>query len=292
MTASAGVVGVGMMGAGVAESILRAGMQTWVCDVDHDAVARLVEMGATAVATPRDLAREVDVVCVVVFDGPQVEDVVLGPAGIVHGARPGTVVCICSTVDDATVRRVHDAALAHDVHVLDAGISGGADRARVGALVTMVGGRDADVDRARPVLVAFSAEVIHAGALCAGMHLKLVKNLVSYLVLCGVHEGLAFAEELGISAETARHVFAASHLLDDFFHFATSRPSARPLGADADPAAIERARFFARVARKDLESAAAVAREIGIDLPAARVARERADAYFLVPEFTSSETWS
>ena len=276
------MVGVGNMGGGIARALVRVGFPTTVCDVRDEAVAALVAEGATEAPTPAAVAERAEVVCVVVFDAAEVDDVVFGRDGIVAGARPGTIVCICSTVDVAAVHDTHRRAAAYGVHVVDSGVAGG-QRAVDGGLVTFVGGDDDVVARARPVLEAFSRDVVHAGPLGAGMHLKLVKNLVSYATMCAVHEGMWFAEGLGIAADAARHALEETYLLDDFFHGVTSRPSASPLPDDGDPDEIEERTFFARLARKDLDAIQAVAAAHGLELPTAQVAWEQAPRYFLVP---------
>jgi 3-hydroxyisobutyrate dehydrogenase-like beta-hydroxyacid dehydrogenase len=277
-----GVVGVGNMGSGIARALLRAGLSTAVCDQRRDAVVPLVAEGATVAPTPAALASGSDVVCVVVFDGAQVDEVMFGDDGVVSGAAPGTVVCICSTVSVAVVRDAYRGAAEHAVRVIDAGVAGG-PRALEGGLVTFVGGDDEDVAAARPALEAFSRDIVHAGPLGSGMQLKLVKNLVSYTTMSAVHEGMWFAEELGIAPEAARHALEETYLLDDFFHSVTVRASARPLDADTDPGEVEQRRFYAGLARKDLAAIQAEAAAHGLELPVARVAWEQAPRYFLVP---------
>jgi 3-hydroxyisobutyrate dehydrogenase-like beta-hydroxyacid dehydrogenase len=110
-----------------------------------------------------------------------------------------------------------------------------------------------------------------------------VKNLVSYTTMCAVHEGMWFAERLGIAPEAAQFALEETYLLDDFYHSTTSR-SAAPHGADADPDLVEASRFFARLARKDLEAIQAEAAAHGVELPTARVAWEQAPHYFRVPD--------
>ena len=126
-----------------------------------------------------------------------------------------------------------------------------------------------------------SGEVFHAGPLGAGMQLKLVKNTMSYLTLCAVHEALLLGEELGFDADQVRRVAECSRLVDHFFWFPMSRPTARPL---AEGPALASARFFAEIARKDLATAAEMGRDAGVALPVTALAAQLTDRYFLVPE--------
>jgi 3-hydroxyisobutyrate dehydrogenase-like beta-hydroxyacid dehydrogenase len=219
-----------------------------------------------------------------VFDGAQVEDVLFGTDGVVGGATPGTVVCVCSTVEPDAITDFSARAAPAAVHVIDAGVAGGYLAAAKGQLVTTVGGEPAQVEAARPVLDAFSKEVIHAGPLGAGLRVKLLKNHLSYLAMFSVTETLILAEELGISAATIEHLTRASNLLDDFFWGPMARPSSQRLGPDADANERERAAHFAQTARKDLSSVEALASGVGVDLPMARTARRHAGRFFLAAE--------
>ena len=126
-----GVVGVGNMGGGIARALLaRPACPTTVHDVRPDAVVALVAEGAVAAGSAAGWRPTCDVVCVVVFDAAQVDDVLFGPDGIVEGAAPGTVVCICSTVDVAVVHDAHERAAVAGVRVIDAGVAGGPARGR------------------------------------------------------------------------------------------------------------------------------------------------------------------
>jgi 3-hydroxyisobutyrate dehydrogenase-like beta-hydroxyacid dehydrogenase len=283
MTIRAGVIGLGAMGLPISACIAQAGFPVSVFDVRDDAVARAVDAGAQAATSPAAVAAVADVVCIVVFDEAQVDAVLFGPDGIVAAAVPGTVVCICSTIDDEAVPRFAARAAASGVEVIDAGVAGGAPAADAASLVTMVGGPDAVVERARPVLDAFSKEIVHAGPLGAGMQLKLVKNLGSYLVLCAANETVLFAEALGIDAAAVHHVNEASNMLEQFFWWTVDRPTNQRLDATAPAAGVARARGLAELARKDLDAIQALAARMGVELPAAHTAHDQADRYFLAP---------
>jgi 3-hydroxyisobutyrate dehydrogenase-like beta-hydroxyacid dehydrogenase len=115
------------------------------------------------------------------------------------------------------------------------------------------------------------------------MELKLVKNAMSYLTMCAVHESLLLGEELGFSSELVREVVVESHLVDHFFWFPQSRPSARPLDPATSPEAVVANRHYVVLAEKDLRAAAAAADAVGMDHPVIDLATELAPRYFLVP---------
>lgn len=280
----AGVVGLGRMGLPMTRCLVQGGFRPIVHDVHPDALAAAVALGARAGASAAEVASASDVVCIVVLDLPQVEAVLFGPGGVVAGAHEGLVVCVCSTIPDDAVAGLAERAAAHDVLLIDSGVAGGPPGAETASLVTMVGGPADVLERARPVLDAFSAEVVHAGPLGAGMQLKLVKNLGSYLVLCAANEVMRLTDALGIPAAAVNHVNDASHMLDQFWTMTVERPTNRPLGANAPAAEVTQARELAALCRKDLDAVIALGARVGEELPAARCAHELAPRFFLAPE--------
>jgi 3-hydroxyisobutyrate dehydrogenase-like beta-hydroxyacid dehydrogenase len=147
----------------------------------------------------------------------------------------------------------------------------------------MAGGSARDVARARLLLECFSKEVIHAGPLCSGMRLKLLKNHLSYLALGIAHEARRLAEVAGIEAGVLRHVVAETRLLEQFFHFGLERDRSERLAPDADAEALGHARKFTEMAHKDLDAALALARDHDLALPFGETARAQAGRYFLLP---------
>jgi 3-hydroxyisobutyrate dehydrogenase len=285
----AGVIGLGKIGTPMAQRVLDKGFPLAVRDVRAAAMQPLVAGGAQACASAAEVARASDVICVVVLDDAQVEEVLLGPQGIFEGAQSELVVCVSSTVRESTVFRLAEAGRPRGVHVIDAGVAGGYTSAETGTLVTTVGGDRAQFERAQPVLQAFSKEVIHAGSLGAGMRLKLIKNLISYLAMIAGHEGMLLAEAAGIEPEAVRHVVEQTDLVNQFFHGALTRPSPQRLGSDAPAEELEHAIHFAEVARKDMAAIEDFGRELGLELPYARTAQENAGRLFLAPREPAGE---
>ncbi|MEZ4217445.1 MAG: NAD(P)-dependent oxidoreductase [Myxococcota bacterium] len=290
MGVRAGFVGVGRIGRPMAQRAIDAGLEVAVCDARAEAVAPLVAAGARAFGTPAEVAAVSDVVCVVVLDDAQTRDVVAGARGLLAGASPGDVVCICSTVSEPTVLELAERAREAGIELLDAGVAGGSPSAETGTLVTMVGGEAAAVERARPVLMTFSKELLHAGGAGAGMRLKLVKNLVSYLALGASHEGRLLAEACGFDAGLVARVVDSTSLLDQFFRFGLERPRAQRWPADAAGPELEHAVAYTGIARKDLAAALALARDVGAELPLAERAREAAGSLFLLPRERETPT--
>src|SRR5262245_43346514 len=149
-----GVVGTGIMGAPMARNLLRAGHAVTVHNRSPARIAPLVEAGAVAAASPRDVASRVDAVITCVPDTPDVEAVVLGVDGLLAGAAGGLLVIDTSTIAPVAARRLAERAAAVGVDMLDAPVSGGEQGAIAGTLSIMVGGRREAFDRAAPVFAA------------------------------------------------------------------------------------------------------------------------------------------
>ena len=281
---SAGVVGLGMMGSGIALSLDAAGLLGAAFDVQPAVFESFPQLADRARPTAAALAAEVDVVFLVVVDRAQLEEVLFSAGGVVEGAHAELVACVCSTVTADDVAELAARAADAGLTLVDVGIAGGPDAAATGNLLTTIGADDDIFTRIAPCLDAISVRAIHAGPLGSGMKLKLVKNALSFMTMCAVHEALLLGEELGFSSELVKEVAVDSNLVDHFFWFPMGRPSARPYGDDVDPKMLGANRHFAELARKDVAAAAAAADSVGMDHPVMDLTVAQASRYFLLPE--------
>lgn len=194
--AKAGVIGLGMIGSGVALCLARAGGLAAVYDIRPDAAAGLDGVSAVA-ASPAAVARDADVVIIAVVSAQQTLDVLQGPEGVLAGARPGSVVVLVATVsldDLGRIRAVTDAA---GVGLVDCGVTGG-QKARENGLVCLVGGDDETVARVRPVLDGFARHVAHMGPAGAGMAAKIARNVIVYGCLRAGYEAAVLCRNAGV----------------------------------------------------------------------------------------------
>lgn len=197
-TLRAGVIGLGMIGGGVATSLARSGRTPLVYDVRPEAATGLP---ARPAATPAAVAAGSDVVLVAVVDAAQVRAVLRGDDGVLAGARPGLIVVVLSTVSVPEVAELATECGHHGVTVLDCGVTPG-DRAATNGMVAMLGG-DADaVRRARPVLEDFAKQVVHCGPLGAGMATKIARNVITYGSWRAVQEAADLAAAAGVDPRT------------------------------------------------------------------------------------------
>jgi len=267
----AAIIGLGRMGGPMADHVVRAGHDVRVFDLSPDAIAARVAAGATAAASPAEAAEGASVVGVVVFDDAQAVEVVAGAEGVLRTLYPGAVVAIHTTVTLDTIRALAEAAEQAGVQVLDAGISGGEEGAGAGTLLTMVGGDAAPLDTARPVLDAFSKEVLHAGPLGAGMALKLARNAAGYSMMAVVHESMALAVRAGVDLDQLRHTITETGVLRQAMSpFDLGGPDPLPEGESGLRLAME---HLVRLGDKDLAHSLDLAARLGVDMPVTETTR-------------------
>lgn len=273
-----GVIGLGDIGSGVARAVERAGLELVVSDVRPEATAAFA--GTEVADGPRALAATSDVIAVAVVTDAQVADVLDPGTGALAAARPGTVVVVLSTVAVDTVEQVAEWAGAKAVGVVDCGVSGGPAAAADGSLVAMVGGEPDVVDRVRPVLECFSSLVVHMGPLGAGIKAKLARNLVQYGSWLAAYEAQVLAEASGIELAKLAEVIRASDEKIGGASRLMFRPTVTPFGPEDHPMIVGAMRSAAELAHKDLRAALQLAGRLGVSLPLAAMADDRADAMF------------
>jgi 3-hydroxyisobutyrate dehydrogenase-like beta-hydroxyacid dehydrogenase len=260
-----GVVGLGMIGGGVAVSLANSGRPAAaVYDVRGDAADGLE--GVPGVAdSPAEVARACDVVLVAVNTAEQAHSVLSGAEGLLAGARPGAVVVLLSTVSLPAVRGLAEQCAEHGVTLLDAGVTGGSVAAQNG-LVTMVGGPEDVVARVLPVLQDFSRHVVHCGALGAGMATKLARNALTYSWWAAAREATGLAAAAGVDPATLLEVLRTA---DD-----SVKPSLHlELMVAHWKLAPEQVEWAAGLADKDLDAAQQLAAEVGVPTPLVDVVR-------------------
>ena len=201
MKESIGFIGLGIMGGAMAANVLRAGYDLTVWNRTPGRITPLAEAGAAVAAGPADLAGRSDIIITCVSDTPDVEAVILGPGGVIEGARPGALVIDCSTISPEATRIIGARLRQKGVHLLDAPVSGGSEGAARGTLSIMLGGEADQVARALPVLQAMGQTITHVGGQGAGQMAKLVNQVLVVVTMQGVAEALLLAQAGGLDLE-------------------------------------------------------------------------------------------
>ena len=256
-----GFIGLGVMGRSMALNLLRARHDLTVYARRPVSREPLVERGAAPAATPAALAADCDAVFTMLTGTADVEQVLLGDDGVVHGARPGTVVVDTSTIDPTATRAIAVRLGERGVDMLDAPVSGGPHGARDATLSIMVGGKADALERARPLFDCIGTKVLHMGDHGAGQATKACHQLLLLVTAQGVAEALTLARSAGLDAGKVREAMlqgmASSRVLDFF--------GDRMARRDFD-AGIE-----SRLYHKDLDIVLSLAHDLGVSLPAGAV---------------------
>lgn len=189
-----GFIGLGIMGQGMARNLLRAGFDLSVWNRSAARMEPLLAAGARAAASPAELAGRCSVVITCVSDTPDVEDVVLGEQGAIHGLQAGSLLIDMSTISPQATQTMSRRLAENGVHMLDAPVSGGSEGAARGTLSIMVGGEEEQVARAMPLLQAMGQSITHVGGQGAGQMVKLVNQILVVVTMLGVGEALLFAQ--------------------------------------------------------------------------------------------------
>ena len=205
-----GVVGAGRMGQPIIGHLAKKGFDVRVNDIDADKRAEAEKRGGKWSADAAALARECDAILVCVGYDRELREL-LSDGGILPHLRRGAIVAVLSTVHPDTVRELAGRAGARGAHVVDATMCRGQWAADKGTLLSFVAGGADVVDRLRPVLAAFSTDIVPTGDIGSAQVAKAVNNMVMWACLVANHEGLALAQRHGLDVETIRKALLTTH---------------------------------------------------------------------------------
>lgn len=213
MTTSAvrtvGVLGAGRMGTPIIGHLARKGFTVAAYDIDparRDAVAAL---GCGWADGPAALGAAADVVLVCVGYDEELRSL-MTPERLLKAIRPGTIVAVLATVHPRTIRHLAEAGEARQVHVVDSTVCRGGVAADAGTLLSFIGGEPAVVERIRPVLAAYSADIVHTGAIGSAQVAKAANNLIMWACLIANHEALALSQRFGVDVDALREALKMS----------------------------------------------------------------------------------
>jgi 3-hydroxyisobutyrate dehydrogenase len=190
------------MGASMCGHLIRHGYSLTVMSRHRKKAQSLMDAGATWVDTPAAVAAVSDVIFSMVGYPHDVREVILGPDGALGSARPGTVLVDMSTSEPSLAVEIASRASAHDVHALDAPVSGGDVGAREGTLSIMVGGPAEAVEMVRPCFEAMGRTIIHQGGPGTGQHTKMVNQILIASAMVGMAEALVYSYRAGLDIES------------------------------------------------------------------------------------------
>jgi 2-hydroxy-3-oxopropionate reductase len=196
-----GFVGLGIMGRPMAKNLLKAGHAVTVYDIMPTGMDDVVAAGAQKGASPKDVASRTDIIITMVPDGPEVEQAVLGPNGVLEGARKGAIVIDMSSINPTVSQKVGAACEAKGVEFLDAPVSGGEPKAIDGTLAIMVGGDESVFAKMQPILASMGSTVTLTGPIGAGNVTKLANQIMVACNIAAMGEALVLATKAGLDPE-------------------------------------------------------------------------------------------
>jgi 3-hydroxyisobutyrate dehydrogenase len=200
------LLGLGLMGSGMARRLLGAGFPLSVYNRTADKAAPLVADGARFAGSPREAAAGADVVVSMVADDVASRSLWLGERGALDVMMKGSLLIESSTVTPAWISELAEAAQAKGVDVLDAPVTGSRMHAASGELNFLVGGSAEALERARPMLAAMGRSVVHVGPTGSGALLKLINNFLCGVQAASLAEALVLIERAGLDRDTATQV--------------------------------------------------------------------------------------
>lgn len=203
-------IGLGNMGGPMAMNLLKAGHTLSAFDLSAHACNKFGADGLPIAASAAAAVAGAEVVISMLPASVHVESLYLGSAGLLDKIAPGTLVIDSSTIAAASSRKVAEAGAKRGIPVIDAPVSGGTGGAVAGTLTFMVGGSDADLERARPVLEKMGTNIFHAGPVGAGQTAKICNNMLLGILMIGTSEALALGVANGLDAKVLSEIMRRS----------------------------------------------------------------------------------
>ncbi|VWX62809.1 3-hydroxyisobutyrate dehydrogenase [Burkholderiales bacterium 8X] len=206
-------IGLGNMGGPMALNLQKAGHVLSAFDLSAEACRKFAAEGLAIAASAADTLETAEVVVSMLPASAHVEGLYLGSdgqPGLMERIAPGTLVIDSSTIAAATSRKVAEAGARRGVAVIDAPVSGGTGGAIAGTLTFMVGGAEADLERARPVLEKMGANIFHAGAAGAGQTAKICNNMLLGILMIGTSEAIALGVANGLDPKVLSEIMRRS----------------------------------------------------------------------------------
>lgn len=263
MAISVGFIGLGNMGNPMASNVLKNGFPMTVFDKNPEAMENLVQAGAKAAASAKEVVESAEVLLTSLPGSPEVEGLYLEPGGLVELAKPGTVLVDLSSVLPSTPRKLEPRAKARGVHFLEAPVSGGVTGARAATLAIMAGGDAEVLERVRPILLSIGPNIYHVGAAGSGNTVKAINNMMASVNALAMMEGLVVGLKAGLDLNTVSEIVKASSGNSN----ALARVQRALIPRNFEPG------FKVQLMNKDLETFNTIAKELHVPVSFSNVAQ-------------------
>jgi 3-hydroxyisobutyrate dehydrogenase len=259
------VLGLGIMGGGIAGNLLRAGHNVRVYNRTREKAEPLIEQGAVWAATPAEAAARAEFVFSILGDDAASRIIWTGPEGALAGLSPTALAVECSTLSIPWASELRGLARAQGVELVDAPLAGSKHAAQAGALTTLVGATPETFTRLNPILATFASSIVHMGGPGTGTAMKLINNMVGGTLIAVVGEGMALAAQLNLNVELVGQVLLTG-------------PAASPLVKMKMPSMLahsyDEQHFALHWMAKDMRYALKAAEAANLSFPVAAAARQ------------------
>ena len=259
-----GFIGAGVMGKSMASNIIAAGYQLAVYSRTKQKAEELLDKGAVWADSPKDLAQKADVIISIVGYPHDVEEIYLGPEGIVNHGKEGLYLIDMTTSKPSLAKEIYIKAKEKGMHALDAPVSGGDIGARNGSLAIMAGGDEDAFQAVLPILQAMGTNIVYQGPAGSGQHTKMCNQIVIASNMIGVCEALVYAEKAGLQPDRVLESISTGAAAS----WSLSNLAPRILNEDYTPG------FFVKHFIKDMKIALDEAKEMDVSFPGLSLSKE------------------
>lgn len=259
-----GFIGLGIMGKPMATNLIKAGYSLVVYDSNSSAVDELISSGAEGASSSRDVAEKAQIIITMVPDSPDVRQVIMGPAGVLEGIAPDSIVIDMSTISPKVTRELASALAKRRVQMLDAPVSGGEQGSIKGSLSIMVGGQKTVFEECLPLFEVMGKNVVHMGENGAGQTVKLCNQIICGLTILATAEGIVLAKTSGVALDKMLQVVTAGLAGSNIL----SQLGPKMVAGDLEPG------FMVDLQQKDLRLALSAAEELNTPLPGTSLVKQ------------------
>jgi 3-hydroxyisobutyrate dehydrogenase len=257
-----GLPGTGRMGAAIVRRLIDSGHQLTVWNRTADKLKPLLEAGATAAASPKELAEKSEIIITILSNAEAIDSLYEGPNGFLAGNIKGKLFIEMSTVRPESEIALDKKVRAAGAALVECPVGGTVGPAREGKLLGFVGGEDADVARARPVLEQMCRRVEHVGKIGAGSSMKLAINLPLLVYWQSLSEALSLIQPLGLDPARVMDILADTSGGPNMLKNRAPAIAKVLKGEDIGPPTMD-----VNLMCKDMRAMIAEAKSLGRDLP-------------------------
>lgn len=258
-----GFIGLGVMGRSMAANLMAAGYRLVVYNRTRSKADELVKSGARWMDSPADVAKAADAIITIVGYPRDVEEVYLGPDGLIRHAKSGAYLIDMTTSSPLLAQRIYEEAKTKRVHALDAPVSGGDVGAREAKLAIMAGGDREACEAVQPLFRAMGQNVVYQGPAGAGQHTKMCNQIAIASNMIGVCEAMAYAKKAGLNPLTVLESIGSGAAGS----WSLSHLAPRMIEGDFKPG------FYVKHFIKDMTIALNSAAELGLETPGLKLAK-------------------